>query len=51
MKKTYFAPEFELTEIELNNVLLAGSGGGISDDYSSEKNDKPVTDPNDAFGW
>jgi len=51
MKKTYFAPEFELTEIELNNVLLAGSGGGISDDYSSDKDDTSSTDPSTDFGW
>ena len=49
MKKIYFTPECEVTEIELSNMILSTSGGGISDDNSAHKSDDE-SDPGD-FGW
>jgi len=51
MKKNYFAPESEVVELQVKTALLAGSGGGVGDDYSSDKDDTPSTNPDDDFGW
>lgn len=49
MKKTYFFPECEEVNVELESNLLTVSGGGIADDGSATKSDDD-TDPGD-FGW
>ncbi len=49
MKKTYFTPETELIDFELEGAIMITSGGGISDDGSANKDDSE-TDPGD-FGW
>lgn len=51
MKKIYMAPAFEEIELELTSPLLNGSGGGIHDDNSSDKDDNPSEDPGGDFGW
>ena len=50
MKKTYFAPDMEIVEVNINNALLAGSvpgaeGGG--DDGSTTPEEKDPSQP----GW
>ena len=50
MKKTYFSPETELIDFELQAAIMITSGGGISDDGSASKDDSDDTDPGD-FGW
>lgn len=53
MKKIYLTPEMETVETKVSTSLLTTSntGGGISDDYSSSKDDTPSTDPDSDFGW
>ena len=53
MKKYYLTPETVTIETKMSTALLAESatGGGISDDYSSSKDDNPSTDPDNDFGW
>lgn len=53
MKKFYLTPETVTIETKMSTALLAESatGGGISDDYSSSKDDNPSTDPDNDFGW
>lgn len=55
MKKTYFSPEMEVVEVEINNALLAGSvpgADGGSDDGSQEPEDGgDPTDPDWGSGF
>ena len=35
MRKVYFAPEMEATELDLENVILAGSDPGTNNDENN----------------
>lgn len=41
MKKTYFAPEFEEVKINMQNAILAGSGGTSGGDDPEPKDPNP----------
>ena len=41
MKKVYFAPEFEEVKINMQNALLAGSGGSNAGDDPEQRETDP----------
>ena len=58
MKKTYFAPEMEVVEIEKNIQLLAGSAPGLGGEYCGDPilapeadDDLLGLDPLNMFGF
>lgn len=51
MKKTYFSPEVELVELEIETSILFESGGGIADDNTANTSDDEVDNPSEEFGW
>jgi len=53
MKKTYFAPELEVFEVNMKAAVLMESGGGIKDngEVNTGDNDSHSDNPNEDYGW
>ena len=51
MKKTYFAPELEVFEVNMKAAVLMESGGGIKDNGEANTGDGGSENPSEDYGW